>query len=105
VISHGDLYSRHLLVGEKGALSGVIDWGDLHLNSRALDLQVAWSFLPPRGRDEFRRNYPEIGEQVWALARFRTICHSALVARYSRAISDDKLLAESLRALRWATEA
>jgi aminoglycoside phosphotransferase (APT) family kinase protein len=104
VISHGDLYCRHLLVDRQGALSGVIDWGDLHLNSRAVDLQVVWSFLPPAGRDDFRRNYPDFSEHVWALARFRAICHSALVARYARSIGDRKLLAESLRALGWAAE-
>jgi aminoglycoside phosphotransferase (APT) family kinase protein len=104
VISHGDLYCRHLLVDWQAALSGVIDWGDLHLNSRAIDLQVVWSFLPPSGRDEFRANYPEVSEHVWALARFRAICHSALVARYARSIRDHKLLAESLRALDWAAK-
>ena len=34
---HGDLYARHLLVGDDRALCGIIDWGDLHCGDPALD--------------------------------------------------------------------
>jgi aminoglycoside phosphotransferase (APT) family kinase protein len=47
---HGDLYARHLLVDSRGALSGVIDWGDVHVGHPALDLSIVFGFLPPRAR-------------------------------------------------------
>ena len=40
--SHGDLYVRHLLVDEGRALSGVIDWGDVHAGETADDLSIAF---------------------------------------------------------------
>src|SRR5690606_8628209 len=47
---HGDLHFRHLILKEDKTLSGLIDWGDLHLNDPALDLQIYWSFFPPEAR-------------------------------------------------------
>jgi Ser/Thr protein kinase RdoA (MazF antagonist) len=46
-IVHGDLYARHVLVDERGALSGVIDWGDIHLGDPAIDLAIAHLVLRP----------------------------------------------------------
>jgi aminoglycoside phosphotransferase (APT) family kinase protein len=54
---HGDLYARHLLVGDDGVLGGVIDWGDVHLGHRALDLSIAFAFLPPHARPAFFAAY------------------------------------------------
>ena len=42
----GDLYVRHLLLNELCELTGVIDWGDVHLGDPAVDLMIAYSFLP-----------------------------------------------------------
>lgn len=42
---HGDLHPRNLLV-EGGRLSGVVDWGDLTVGDRAVDLASAWMVLP-----------------------------------------------------------
>ncbi len=36
---HGDLYSRHVMT-QSGQLSGVIDWGDIHVGDPAVDLAV-----------------------------------------------------------------
>src|SRR5690606_34153550 len=38
---HGDLHPRNLLV-HQGALSGVIDWGDMARGDRATDLATIW---------------------------------------------------------------
>jgi len=46
-IVHGDLYVRHLLVNQDKELAGVIDWGDLHFGTPAVDLPLCIaSFLP-----------------------------------------------------------
>jgi len=42
VLNHGDLHVRHLLVAASGAVTGVIDWGDLCLASPAVDLSIAY---------------------------------------------------------------
>ncbi len=97
---HGDLYGRHLLVDGARRLAGVIDWGDLHLGARAIDLAVGWSFLSPGAREIFLREYGAADEADRALARFRAVYHSANTARYAHAVGDRDLLDESLRVLR-----
>lgn len=42
VLSHGDLHLRHVLVDDERC-SGVIDWGDVCLADRSLDLSVAYA--------------------------------------------------------------
>src|SRR5262249_41628574 len=58
----GDLYSRHILVDHEGMLSGVIDWGDIHVGDVAVDLAIAHSFLLADARQEFRAEYGLIDE-------------------------------------------
>ena len=50
---HGDLHPRNLLV-HRGALSAVLDFGDLTAGDPATDLGVAWMLLPPEHRPAFR---------------------------------------------------
>lgn len=65
--THGDFYARHLLY-HRGHLAGVIDWGDVHLGDPAVDLSIAFSFLPPEAREDFKHAYGEIGEATWQRA-------------------------------------
>ena len=43
VVAHGDLHIRHLVVDTGGALSGVIDWGDVCRGDPSIDLSLLWS--------------------------------------------------------------
>jgi aminoglycoside phosphotransferase (APT) family kinase protein len=70
---HGDLYARHLLVDGAGDVTGVIDWGDLHLGHPAVDLAIAHLFLPPSAHPAFLDAYGPVDPQVWRLARFREV--------------------------------
>ena len=99
-VVHGDLYSRHLLVDEGGRLSGVIDWGDLHEGDPAVDLSVAWSFLPPAARRDFRAAYGSVDESTWRLARLRALHYGALLLDYARGIQDTHLVREGQAILR-----
>jgi len=54
---HGDLHLRHLLVGEDGEPTAVIDWIDLSRNDPGVDLVLYWCALPPEGRTEFLAAY------------------------------------------------
>jgi aminoglycoside phosphotransferase (APT) family kinase protein len=96
---HGDLYARHLLVDGHGTLAGVIDWGDLHVNDPAADLSIAWSFLPPSAREEFRRSYGAIDTRSWRLARLRALHYAAVLMDYGRGTRDATLVQEGVQAL------
>src|SRR5579871_2736221 len=99
VLSHGDLYSRHLLI-DQGRLSGVIDWGDICLAEIAHDLMLVYCFFPPEARGEFFAEYGTISSSTASRARFRAICHTLHVYHYARSTGDAPLLAEAELSLR-----
>lgn len=68
VVCHGDLHIRHVLVDDAGELTGVIDWGDMCVGSRAVDLAIATA-LPPESRRELFETYGEIDDATWRHAR------------------------------------
>jgi aminoglycoside phosphotransferase (APT) family kinase protein len=88
---HGDLYARHILVGDDHLLCGVIDWGDVHLGDPALDLSLAFSFLPPAAHDAFRDAYGAIDDATWDRARFRALHYGALLTHYGAEVGDDAI--------------
>jgi len=54
---HGDLHPRNVLV-RAGALSGIIDWGDITAGDPATDLAAAWMLAPePVTRGRFWEEY------------------------------------------------
>ena len=79
---HGDLYPTHLLMDESGFLCGVIDWGSLHLGDPALDLSIAFTFLPVSAHKDFRQRYGEITSDCWNRARFTSIYNGAALLDY-----------------------
>jgi aminoglycoside phosphotransferase (APT) family kinase protein len=95
VLAHGDLYARHLIVDGNGRLTGIIDWGDLHLGDPALDLSIGPYFLPPDAWPAFCDAYGPISDETWRLARFRTLVHALLVQVYATDIQDADLLKEA----------
>lgn len=103
VLVHGDLYARHLIVNDAGKLSGVIDWGDVHLGDPIVDIAIALTVLPPSGRPIFRQYYGEISNLTWRMARFHAIRHTACVVPYAHQTNDTDLLRESLIALEYLT--
>lgn len=82
-IVHGDLHVRHLLVGDDGALSGVIDWGDLCRSDPAIDLTLLWSFLPAQARDDFLAAYGPVRPDQLLRARVLALFLSAVLALYA----------------------
>jgi aminoglycoside phosphotransferase (APT) family kinase protein len=98
VLVHGDLYARHLLIDD-GRLSGVIDWGDIHLGDPANDLAIAHSFLPPTAHAGFRQAYGLVDAHTWHVARLRALCHSLTVLVYGDEVGDADLVREGHVAL------
>jgi aminoglycoside phosphotransferase (APT) family kinase protein len=99
VVVHGDLYARHLLVDDGGALAGVIDWGDIHLGDPALDIAAALLVLPPGELDAFRAHYGTIDATTWDRATYRAIHHAALELAYGIDRNDRDLIDAALFAL------
>lgn len=103
-IVHGDVYARHLLVDDRHRLTGVIDWGDVHVGDPALDLMAAFSMLPPRAYREFKAAYGGVDEQTWMLAKYRAVYHGALVTHFGMQINDAALRDAGLAGLRLIRE-
>lgn len=104
VVVHGDVYVRHLLVDGGRRLSGVIDWGDVHAGDPAVDLSVAYAFVPPRGRDAFARAYGPMDARTRRGARLRSVFHSAALVWFADDVGDAALLREGLAGMHNALE-
>jgi aminoglycoside phosphotransferase (APT) family kinase protein len=100
---HGDLYSRHIVANDRREVVGVIDWGDVHIGDRALDLSIAFTFLPQLAHDVFRVAYGGCDEQTWNNAKFRAISHAAAISDYALGIKDKDLLRAAKFTLRSMT--
>lgn len=100
---HGDLYIRHLLVEERNTLTGIIDWGDVHIGDPAVDIAIAHSFLPPQAHEIFKQAYGTIDEDTWRLARLRALIHNAVLVLYGHK-SGPSIAQEGLRALKYIAE-
>ncbi|MGD1068163.1 MAG: phosphotransferase, partial [Vulcanimicrobiaceae bacterium] len=69
-VVHGDLYARHVVVGEDGTLAGVIDWGDLHLGDPALDLAVGDLLFDDDDLATFLTAYGQVDPRTNERARY-----------------------------------
>jgi aminoglycoside phosphotransferase (APT) family kinase protein len=56
VCVHGDLHPKNVVVDD-GRLAAVLDWGDMTLGDRAVDLGSAWMLFPTEAHDEVWRAY------------------------------------------------
>ncbi len=62
----------------------------------ALDLSIAYSFLPRSAQAEFRSAYGTIDEATWRLARFRALQYGTYLVPYGHEIGDHDLVREAL---------
>lgn len=99
VLVHGDLYARHLMFHE-GQLTGVIDWGDVGINSPAVDLSVIFSFYPPNVHHTFLSIYGSVDSQTWNYARFLGLYSAITIMLYGHDIGDELLVAEAMNAIK-----
>ncbi|WP_413303663.1 phosphotransferase [Bacillus sp. 1P10SD] len=91
---HGDLHIRNMLVGENGRISAVIDWGDTHIGHPAVDLSIAYSFLPIEGREQFFNLYGDVPPEVKKVARFKAIYSILVLLLYGEDLQDTDLVEE-----------
>lgn len=103
---HGDMYLRHLIVDGAGGLSGIIDWGDVRGGDVAIDLAVAYTFLPPAARPAFWAAYGEVDEETRCRARFSGLAnHAVSLLGYALDVGNERLAMESRRSLDYALAA
>jgi aminoglycoside phosphotransferase (APT) family kinase protein len=98
---HGDLNFRNFLVNDVGQLSGIIDWGDLHIGHPSLDVAVIAGLLPAGEHHYFFDVYGDVDEELWALARFRALYTNLYILVYAYDIGDTEQLRMAQNSLRY----
>jgi aminoglycoside phosphotransferase (APT) family kinase protein len=101
-VSHGDLHVRHLLVDEDGRAAGVIDWGDLCVADRSVDLSVAYGGFSGPARTALLSAYGPVGPVRELRARALAVSLCAALAEYAAETGRARLLDESLTGLKRA---
>jgi aminoglycoside phosphotransferase (APT) family kinase protein len=96
VVSHGDLHLRHLLLDDDGRAAGVIDWGDLCLAGRSVDLSLAYGGFAGAARMALLSAYGPVGAEREVRARVLAVFLCAALAEYGTATGRRRLLDESL---------
>ncbi len=99
-IVHGDFYVRHLLIDRNKQLSGVIDWGNVHIGDPANDIAIAHSFLPTDTHAQFNEAYGLIDEPTWQLSRLRAILSGTYLILFGHHSQDQSIKREGLRTLK-----
>jgi aminoglycoside phosphotransferase (APT) family kinase protein len=94
---------RHVLV-DGGAVSGVIDWGDVCRSDPAIDLPLLWSFVPPEGRQAFLDAYAPVKDAQLLRARVLAIQLCAALAHYGRVEGNEGVERESVAGLERALQ-
>lgn len=92
----GDFYPRHIILNDLNEITGVIDWGDMALYHPAIDLAIAYTFLPVASHPRFEQEYGPINENTWQLARFRALLSASWTSVYGATIQDQNLLSAGL---------
>lgn len=92
-VVHGDLYPRHVLVYE-GKVSGVIDWGDVHLGHPAMDLSLMVTGFDAEHWPVFQLAYGlPISEEDLRHARLRAAMYGAALLAYGLDRHDEAIAA------------
>jgi aminoglycoside phosphotransferase (APT) family kinase protein len=96
---HGDFHLRHMLVGDGGALAGVIDWGDICRAEPSIDLSPVWSEFGPAARAAFFSRYGDVDPAQLLRARVIALFLCATLATYAEAEQMPELRAATLLGL------
>lgn len=98
VLTHGDLHLRHLLV-DAGRASGIIDWIDVCLAPRGIDLVLYWSLFSAAGRRNFQTAYGDLDEASLLQGRVLALHLCAVLADYAHTTGTRWLEAEAMAGL------
>ena len=98
VLIHGDLHSRHLIFN-KDKLVGIIDWGDVGVNSPAVDLAVVFSFYPQEYHQHFFDIYGYVDDDTKKYARFLALYIAVTFMLYAYDMQDSLLFNEAKQSI------
>ncbi len=96
---HGDLDCRHLIFNNN-QLTGIIDWGDMGINNKAVDLAVVWNFYPISCHPLFFNYYGNVDAATWQYARFLGLYGAFTLMLYAEDIGDTLLMTEAINAVK-----
>lgn len=99
VLSHGDLHLRHLLVHDERC-SGVIDWGDVCLADKCVDLSIAYSGFDGTARAALFDNYGAVDGECEERARVLAAMLCSALAEQAMADGNTALLEGALDGIR-----
>jgi aminoglycoside phosphotransferase (APT) family kinase protein len=74
---HGDLHAANVLVDD-GAISAIIDFGDITSGDPAVDVAIGWMLFDEGGRAVFHESLPHVDAATWSRATAWAL-HFALV--------------------------
>lgn len=80
----------------------MIDWGDVHIGHRAVDLNLIFSFLDGAGRKVFFEEYGEIDPLELEYARFKAIYTNVVLLLYGYHENQTHTVAEARKSLELA---
>lgn len=95
---HNDLDCRHLIF-DKNQLKGIIDWGDVGITHKSVDLAVIWSFYPQHCHEYFFQLYGDIDLITWQYARFLGLYSAFTLLLYGKNTGDKLLVSESIASI------
>lgn len=104
VVVHGDLHIRHVLIDDRHAIAGVIDWGDLAVSDPSVDLSLGWALFPSDVREEFLSAYGEVDQQARLRARVLALFICAALASSAFHRGPRSLLQAAVRGLTIAAQ-
>jgi aminoglycoside phosphotransferase (APT) family kinase protein len=99
VVCHGDLHLRHLLVSDRGDLSGVIDWIDVCRADASIDMLLFWGYLDEAAREAFLAEYGPVADVRLLRARVITVSIWGALAEYAHAVGMERLAREAIAGL------
>lgn len=102
VYLHGDLYCRHIMVTQNLTLTGLIDFGDVHIGQPGIDLAVGIGILTHEALEVFFAIYGDIDTQTKHIAAFRVLCHSISLLPYAYEKNEKNLQIWATTALKQA---
>lgn len=101
---HGDLYSRHMLVNNSCHLTGLIDWGDVHIGNPGVDLAAGIRIFTDKALAEFFKTYGAIDQVTKNLAIFEVFNQSIILLAYCCEKNEENLKQWTILALKRALE-
>ncbi|WP_185764470.1 phosphotransferase [Niallia circulans] len=99
VLVHGDLHLGNMLVNQNKELTAIIDWGDVHIGHRAIDLAIVYSLININEREAFFSIYGEVDAISLELAKFKAVYTLVMLLAYASDKRNKKLYKEAMTSL------